>query len=181
MRPSSRMGVSGLPHGAAGSAAGQMNGTGFLGPGGPSERSLCGKPVFGNGTDGSTAVQAGTPARPGRAGAFACLDCAPLRALRGKETERSGIYEKKQHPFNGAAGHRRRGAAGVRRVQRVRLPDVRAARPVGRVVYRRRFRRPMTNCPARRPRRASRRPTPRTAKRAKRRPARRASIFGLPG
>ncbi len=31
MRPSSRMGVSGLPHGAAGSAAGQMNGTGFLG------------------------------------------------------------------------------------------------------------------------------------------------------
>ena len=31
MRPSSRMGVSGLPHGAAGSAAGQMNGTGFPG------------------------------------------------------------------------------------------------------------------------------------------------------
>ncbi len=31
MRLLGRMGVSGLPHGAAGSAAGQMNGTGFLG------------------------------------------------------------------------------------------------------------------------------------------------------
>lgn len=61
MRLLGRMGVSGLPHGAAGSAAGQMNGTGFLGPAALRSGRFAESPCSEIGQTAALPYQAGTP------------------------------------------------------------------------------------------------------------------------